>query len=138
MGADLAIIGGEVSGGGSGAAPVEAQHLSPSLLRHPSLPGCSGTRTCAGGGACSSARTCSRRGAIGRPGSRGRGVYVTPLVPQIGRRQRHRLATIRAPGSAARIRKQDVVAAADAKGTRAGTGRRRGTCAGPAAPGSGR
>ena len=94
VGADLAIIGGEVSGGGSGAAPVEAPAPEPEPAPAPA--------------------PAREEAPSGAPAAEDAASYVTPLVRKLAADNGIDLATIKGTGIGGRIRKQDVVAAAEA------------------------
>ena len=134
VGADLAIIGGEVSGGGSGAAPVEAPApepepapaaptpaptpapapapAAPAPAPAPAAPAPAPAPAApAPAPAPAPAREEARSAA---PAAEDAASYVTPLVRKLAADNGIDLATIKGTGIGGRIRKQDVVAAAEA------------------------
>ncbi len=137
---DTVAVGGELAKiGDAGAAPAEEPAPKPSRNPNPSqkpsrrAQAGTETRTQARAGRRAQAGTQARTrtGAQARaaeaPSGDG-GPYVTPLVRKLASENNIDLATVKGTGVGGRIRKQDVLAAAEAKKAPGRTGRGGGAC----------
>jgi pyruvate dehydrogenase E2 component (dihydrolipoamide acetyltransferase) len=123
VGAQLAVIGDAAAGGGQAPAPQAPAQQAPESApepaaapaREPEPARPQAEERPSGDGAAAPAEVAAEEPAAEGNGARGGAPYVTPLVRKLAAEHDVDLTTISGSGVGGRIRKQDVLAAAEAR-----------------------
>jgi pyruvate dehydrogenase E2 component (dihydrolipoamide acetyltransferase) len=114
VGAQLAVIGDAAAGEQQAPAPAPEPAPAPAREQEPPRPQAE-ERPSGDGAAATAAPPAPEEPAVEEDGARGGAPYVTPLVRKLAAEHDVDLSAISGSGVGGRIRKQDVLAAAEAK-----------------------